>query len=171
MTGLRGFTDAIPLRAAMVRATVFFAIWIILVGGGSIDLLPGAVAALAATWTSLRLLPTGDDRVHPRALGQLAVRFLCQSVLAGTDVARRALDPRLPLDPGFVHYTVRLPPGPRRNTFTTLMSLLPGTVPIGPDERDALVVHCLDVGHPITAQLAPEEALLARIFGEAPGNG
>ena len=61
----------------------------------------------------------------------IAVRFLGQSVVAGVDVARRALDPRLPLPPGLCDLSVGLPPGPARNMFTTLMSLLPGTVPTG----------------------------------------
>jgi len=86
------------------------------------------------------------------------------------DVARRALDPRLPLSPGFAVYPVGLSPGPGRNMFTTLMSLSPGTVPTGPDPRDRLLIHCLDVEQPITAQLAAEEALFARVIGRGPGD-
>jgi multicomponent Na+:H+ antiporter subunit E len=97
------------------------------------------------------------------------LRFLCQSVVAGVDVARRALDPRLPLNPGFVLYAVRLPPGPRRNTFTALMSLLPGTVPTGSAEG-GLLIHCLDVGQPVAAQLAEEEALFARVVEDLQGD-
>jgi multicomponent Na+:H+ antiporter subunit E len=77
------------------------------------------------------------------------------------DVARRALDPRLPIRPGFVAYATRLPRGLRRNTFATLTSLLPGTVPAG--EQDGhLLYHCLDVEQPIIAELAAEEAALVR---------
>ncbi|MGA9819917.1 MAG: hypothetical protein WBQ54_23770, partial [Pseudolabrys sp.] len=36
--------------------------------------------------------------------------FLYQSIVAGVDVALRALNPRLPLQPGFVIYPMRLPP-------------------------------------------------------------
>ena len=92
-------------------------------------------------------------------------------MLAGADVARRALDPKLPLDPGFMRYPSGLPPGTARNAFTALMSLLPGTVPVGSDQNGALVIHCLDVRQPVAAQLAAEEALLVRIIGGAPGNG
>jgi multicomponent Na+:H+ antiporter subunit E len=91
----------------------------------------------------------------------LALRFLAQSVAAGWDVARRAFDPRLPLRPGFVVYPVGLPPGPARNVFTTITSLVPGTVPAG-DDAGGLLYHCLDVEQPVMAQLAAEEAVLAR---------
>jgi multicomponent Na+:H+ antiporter subunit E len=129
------------------------------------------VAALAATWVSLRLLPSGTNHTQPLALTKVALRFLYQSVLAGADVARRALDPRLPLDPGFIPYSTGLPPGTARNAFTALMSLLPGTVPVGSDRSGALVIHCLDIQQPVAAQLADEEALLVRVMGGAPDDG
>jgi multicomponent Na+:H+ antiporter subunit E len=73
--------------------------------------------------------------------------------------------PRLPLRPGFVSYPVRFPPGTARNAFTTLTSLLPGTVPAGHD-REGLVYHCLDVDQPVVPQLAAEEAALSRALGD-----
>jgi len=88
-------------------------------------------------------------------------------VVAGFDVARRALDPRLPLRPGFVAYQMRTPPSPARNLFCTLSSLLPGTLPTGLDEAGMLVVHCLDVEQPVLEQMAVEETMLIRILGEA----
>ncbi len=158
-------------RPAVVRAVGFLVLWMILSGGDPADLVAGVVAALAATWASLRLLPPGTSRLRPAALARLALRFLRQSVVAGADVARRALDPRLPLRPGFVLYPVGLPPGPARNMFTTLMSLLPGTVPTGSDERGRLLIHCLDVEQPVAAQLAAEEARFARVIGGRASGG
>jgi multicomponent Na+:H+ antiporter subunit E len=165
------FPAGIPLRPAVTRAVGFLGVWVMLSGYALVDLLPGAIAALAATWVSLRLLPAGDNRMQPLALTKVALRFLRQSVLAGADVARRALDPKMPLDPGFIRYSTGLPPGTARNAFTALMSLLPGTVPVGSDQSDALVMHCLDIRQPVTAQLAAEEALLVRVVGGAPRNG
>jgi len=129
------------------------------------------VAAVAATWASLRLLPPGAGRVRPGALIVFVFRFLYQSVIAGVDVARRALDPRLPLHPGFVTYPVGLPPGPSRNTFATLMSLLPGTVPTGAAGGGGLLVHCLDVEQPINAQLAAEEEHFSKVVGSVHSDG
>jgi multicomponent Na+:H+ antiporter subunit E len=159
-------------RPVVVRALGFLILWMMFSGGDAADLLAGAVAALAATWASLRLLPPGPSlSMRPAALAGLSSRFLCQSVVAGVDVARRALDPRLPLRPGFVVYPVGLRPGPARNAYTTLMSLLPGTVPTGLDKSGGLLIHCLDVEQPVVAQLAAEEALLVRAIGGVRSNG
>lgn len=46
-----------------------------------------------------------------------------------------------------------------------LASLVPGTLPAGLDGGGAMLVHCLDVGQPVAAQLAIDEALLARAVG------
>jgi multicomponent Na+:H+ antiporter subunit E len=159
------------LPPTIVRAAGFFIIWYMLTGGGAADLLVGAVAALAAVWTSLHLLPPGTSHVRPSALARLVLHFLWQSVVAGVDVARRALHPRLPLRPGFVVYPVGLPPGPACNMFTTLMSLLPGTVPAGSTENGGILIHCLDIEQPVAGQLAAEEALFARVIGGSDSDG
>jgi multicomponent Na+:H+ antiporter subunit E len=70
-----------------------------------------------------------------------------------------------------VIYPVGLAPGPARHTFTSVMSLLPGTVPTGSHNDKTLIIHCLDVEQPVAAQLATEEALFVRVIGEAPRNG
>ena len=142
-----------------------FALWLILAGINPVDMPMGALAAAAATWASLRLLPPGQLRLQPAALIRLAFRFLHQSVRAGFDVARRALDPRLPLRPGFVVFHPRLPIGLKRDAFCTMTSLLPGTLPVGPNGDGDVIVHCLDVTQPVTSQLVNEEALFARAFG------
>jgi multicomponent Na+:H+ antiporter subunit E len=144
---------------ALARAVALLILWLVLAGSDLADLPAGIVAVLAATLTSLRLLPVGPARPSPVLLGPLALRFLYQSVIAGMDVAWRALDPRLPLRPGFVVYSVGFPLGSARNAFAALTSLLPGTVPSG-DEGSRLIYHCLDVDQPVVSQLAAEEAAL-----------
>jgi multicomponent Na+:H+ antiporter subunit E len=125
------------------------------------DIPAAAAAIIAATWTSLRVLEPNASRRSLRGIVRLVLFFLLHSIAAGADVARRALDPRLPLRPGFVAYPTSLPSGLRRNVFATLTSLLPGTVPTG--ERDGhLLYHCLDIEQPILAELAAEEAALVR---------
>ena len=157
-------------RSTMVRMVGFFVLWVILAGGGQADLVAGVVAALMATWASLHLLPPSANYLRPAALARLAAHFLRQSLVAGVDVARRALDPRLPLRPGFVLYPTGLPPSGSRSMFTTLISLLPGSVPTSSDEKGRLLIHCLDVEQPVAAQLAAEEARFLKAIGGA-GSG
>ena len=147
--------------SASWRALGFFCFWLVLGGADLPDLPAAAGAVAAATWMSLRLLAPAASRGSPRAIAQLALLFLYQSVVAGADVARRALDPRLPLRPGFVVYKTGFTPGVSRNIFATLTSLLPGTVPTG-EENGQLVYHCLDIGQPVLAELAAEEEALNR---------
>jgi multicomponent Na+:H+ antiporter subunit E len=153
------------LWSLLARAAGFLGFWLILSEFSAVDLLVGALAALMAALVSLRLLPPRRWTLRPVVLAGLAGRFLRQSIWAGIDVAWRALDPRLPLRPGFVSYRPRLPAGPTRNAFLTMMSLLPGTLPCGPDEEGGLAVHCLDVSQPVVEQLAVEETTFSRAVG------
>jgi multicomponent Na+:H+ antiporter subunit E len=150
------------LSSLLARAAGFLGFWLILSEFGAADLLVGVLAALMAASTSLRLLPPGQWTFRPVVLAGLTVRFLQQSIWAGIDVAWRALDPRLPLRPGFVSYRPQLPPGPARNAFLSMTSLLPGTLPCGPHQEGGLAVHCLDVSQPVVDQLTVEETAFLR---------
>jgi multicomponent Na+:H+ antiporter subunit E len=164
---MRDFIDTVRylLGGSFVRVMFFFIFWLTLYGVKSTGLLVGVATAIVATWASRRLLPPGRGIFHPIALVRLVLRFPLQSIIAGFDVAWRALDPRLPLQPGFVVYQPRLPSGPMRNAFCTITGLLPGTLPSGSDQDGNLVVHCLDVSQPVIEQLATEEAVLQQVLG------
>jgi multicomponent Na+:H+ antiporter subunit E len=152
-------------RSWLVRTAAFLGFWLILFGLRPADFVVAALAALGATWVSLRLLSPGQFKVRPVALIELVLRFLYKSIVAGIDVARRALDPRLPLRPGFVIYHTHLLPGLTRSAFCAETSLLPGTLSCGSDEKGGLVIHCLDVTQPVVEQLAAEETLCTRALG------
>ena len=154
------------MRGAGGRAVGFLGCWLILTLGDPSDLPVGVVAVAAATWTSLHLMPPGAGHLHPLRWAGFISRFLRQAVIAGFDVAWRALDPRLPLRPGFVAYRPLFPPGTRRSAFCAVTSLLPGTLPCGPAADGSLLIHCLDQTQPVTEQLAVEEALFARALGD-----
>ncbi len=42
---------------------------------------------------------------------------------------------------------------------------MPGTLPTGIDDHGALLVHCLDIGQPVAANLKAEERLFIRAVG------
>ncbi len=151
-----------PRHSALLRGAAFFILWLVLMQSLKLpDIAIGAGAAGAATWLSLHLLPPASGCLRFGSLLFLLPHFLWQSVRAGVDVARRAFTPALPLQPGMVSYPLGFGPGLARNTFATITSLLPGTVPC--DEVDgALVYHCLDTDQPVVEQLQEEERRLAR---------
>jgi multicomponent Na+:H+ antiporter subunit E len=159
------------LRSAIFRAAGFFGLWLVLTGADLADLAAGAVAAVAATWASLRLMPAEQWNLRPIRIVQYLLHFLRQSIAAGTDVALRALDPRLPIRPGLVAYQAQLAPGTKRNAFLAIMSLLPGTLPCGPAEGDGQAIHCLDVTEPVVEQLSREETLCMQTFGGSGHDG
>ena len=162
--------DPRTLGSTISRAAGFFAFWLVLNGADAGDLAAGLVAAVLATWASLRLMPAQQWSLRPVKLAGFVLHFLRQSIAAGIDVAWRALDPQLRLQPGFVVYQAQLPPGTTRDAFCAIMSLLPGTLPCGPAEGNGLTIHCLDVTQPVVEQLAAEEALCMQTLGGASRN-
>ena len=163
-------TKAVAPIAAITRWLGFFFLWLVVAGSGVVDLLVGVVTAAAAVWASLLLLPPAGRWPRPVALARLVARFLGQSAVAGADVAWRALDPALPLRPGFRRCPLRLTPGLARSAFCAFSSLLPGTLVAGSEPDGALCVHCLDVGQDVPAQMAVEEAGFVAASGGT-GNG
>jgi multicomponent Na+:H+ antiporter subunit E len=142
---------------ALVRGLLLFGLWLVIDQSlAPVNLALGAVTAAGATWLSLRLLPPETGHIRLVALVSLLPRFLWQSLVAGVDVARRVLNPRMPLAPGFVDYPVKLPRGSARNAFELISSLLPGSVPTHEDEQ-VIEYHALDVRQPVVEQLAAEE--------------
>lgn len=145
------------------RFGAYLALWIILIGFSVTNFAVGLLTAAWATWISVLLLPVADRQVSAIALARLAMRLPWQSLVAGADVARRALDPRMPLQPGFITYATGLEGGPGRNAFRALLSLQPGTLPVSVDESGDLLIHCLDTSQPVAAQLSMEEERFAQV--------
>jgi multicomponent Na+:H+ antiporter subunit E len=150
-------------RVTLCRGAGFLALWVVLIGASPSDLVVGVLVSVAATWTSLALLPSWPHRVRLTAVLLLVPRFLWKSVVAGWDVARRALDPRLPLHTGFVSYQAQFR-GSARNAFASYTSLLPGTLSVE-DDGETLLYHCLDIEQPVAADLASEETALVQVIG------
>jgi len=145
------------MGAATARFLELAVLWIALIRSVQpADLAVGALAAVMATWVSLRLLPPDAGRVKLAALAAHLPWFLWQSMRAGIDVARRALSPSMPLRTGIITYRTGLPRGQARNVFATITSLMPGTVPVE-DSEAGISYHCLDIEQAVAEQLAAEE--------------
>lgn len=148
------------LATAARRMVLFAGLWVILTGTEALAL--GAVAVPAAGWLSLRLLPATRP-IRIRALLAIGPGFAWRSLLGGLDVARRAFDPRLPLDPGWIEVPVDLPEG-GRVALGGELSLMPGTLAAG-SEGERLLVHVLDRGRDHAGAVRDEAARLGRVIG------
>lgn len=151
--------------AILSRSVLSAALWFALAGFDLADAPAAVIAVIAATWASLSLLAPTSARPSVVSLLRLVARFFRQSLIAGLDVAWRALSPSLPLRPGFTSYRPRLSQGPALSAYCTLMSLLPGSLPAWQDDSGTISVHCLDVRQPVAAQMAQEEGLFIRALG------
>jgi multicomponent Na+:H+ antiporter subunit E len=146
------------------RFAFFFCIWLIVANWKLTDLPVGIAAAVLALWLSLRLPPSEPLNLRLAPFAGLISRLLTCSILAGIDIARRALLPRLDLRPGFVAAPLTLQAGENRNAFLLYQSLQPGTLPTGV-EGGHLRVHCLDISQRVVEAIEADEALFKRVIG------
>lgn len=148
----------------IVRGVLFFGLWLVMIGTAPKDWPFGVLAAAAATWTSLALWPA-RTRLSSSGLLMFVLRFLPQAVVAGVEVALRAMAPRISLNPGLASHTTALPQGFARGALCAVMSLQPGKLPVGVGgETDTLLIHCLDMNAPVAADMAAEERAFLRIW-------
>jgi multicomponent Na+:H+ antiporter subunit E len=156
-----GLADA-ATRGAMLT----FVWWVLAEGSWRTPWLAGAVI-LTALATSFALVPAVAWRLPHRALTRFIPYFLGQSLRGGFDVARRALHPRLLIEPGFIEHELFLAPGPARTAFTGILSLLPGTLSVQMTAEHTIRIHVLDVAGSDTARLRELEQRVALLFDPA----
>ena len=163
MNALTATRERASTATLLGRGLGFFVIWLALIGIAHKDMPFGLLAAAAATWASLQLWPS-DGRLSLSGLARFVLRFLPQSVVAGADIARRAMAPRIALNPGLVDYRATLPSGLAQGAMCAVMSLQPGKLPVSCQASGDMLVHCLDTDAPVTAELAADEAAFLRIL-------
>ena len=157
---------AATTRDWAVRFAIGYAVWLVLNGWSTLDAVVGIPAAALAAWASLVLLPSSGRRLKPLRLARFALQFLWQSVAAGVDVAWRVVQPNMPLRPGFVKVTPRIPVGVGRLWFCGLASLQPGSLPCGVDEDGNLLFHCLDTRDDVVGALSRTQDEMMRLWEE-----
>lgn len=154
------------LTALATRAALAAVVWAILVEGRADAWLFGLPVVIAATLASLWLRPPEPLRLRPAASLRALVWFLGRSLVAGVDVAARALRPRMPLAPGFMTIRTRLKDPAARVLLADALTLLPGTLSAGLQD-EAIELHVLDRGAPIEQNVRELEGRIAESFGES----
>ncbi len=127
-------------------AAVLFAVWYLLSGHDSaLILILGAFSALFVAAIARRMALV-DREGHPLHLGWSAPGYWLwlawQIVVANLDVARRILDPRLPIDPSVIRRRAGQRTELGKVIYANSITLTPGTVTIDV-EGDEIVVHAL----------------------------
>ena len=115
----------------------------------------------------------GHIRAIARAVGEdpgpLIEEFDSTWRSAKETTAAEAFRPSMPIRPGVIPYRTNLS-GSTLSAFCAISSLLPGTLPMGGDAQDELLIHCLDVGQPVAADLAREELLFSQVLEGLPSH-
>lgn len=156
------------------RVVIAGLVWWVLTDGalGWDALVIGVPAVVAAAAVSTALLPP----IGWSWIGALRFFgfFLFESWRGGLDVARRALDPRMPLAPGVIRHETRAAPDFARVAIVNTSSLLPGSLSVDVRERD-LLIHALDAasGDARRTLVSSERRIAAmlRLRARAPGDG
>lgn len=159
------------LRTALqllIRGALAVIAWWALVEGETGGVLMASLFIASAAVVSYWLSADSSGPISPGGLLRFVPWFATQSLRGGIDVARRAIDPRLPISPGFVELELTLPPGTARRLLTGIVSLLPGTLSVALDEHAGgpavLRLHVLDTDLPIEPRFRELEQHLARIL-------
>ena len=80
------------------------------------------------------------------------VRFLKELALANYQVVRLVMARQLSIRPGFVSIPLEARTDFEITSFANAITLTPGTISVHiPDERDAIVIHAIDVGPDLDA--------------------
>lgn len=165
--------SADPATAASARPSQWIGrlaalalLWWVVAGGTASSWIVGVPTIVAAALLT-PLAPRGPWGLSLSGALRFAAFFLRESLRGGVDVARRVSASHPRVAPGLVQYLWRLPEdGPARSLFALCVSLLPGTLVANVGERD-LVIHALDTGAPVAAELAALEDAVADLFSLA----
>ena len=153
---------------------VLYLLWILVAGVNTSELILGAVVALIVSYILadyVNALFGLNSIVKSLLFIALYIPILIiELVKANVDVARRVLDPNLPLNPGFVKIPTDIKSDIGKLTLANSITLTPGTLSIDADDEN-VYIHWIDVqGHsPSEYQSKVSlkfEEILRRIFND-----
>lgn len=134
------------LRHTINLSLFLFVIWLLLSGHYTpLLLVLGALSTLLVVLVAMRV-DLVDREIHPVLLKPSALLYWLwlagQVIKANIDVARRILDPRLPIAPTVIKLRATQRTELGRVSYANSITLVPGTVAIDV-EGDAVTVHAL----------------------------
>ena len=126
---------------------VLFVVWLGLTTSLQIqEVIAGLIVSAVIVWLAIPRSTPGMETKPWSLVGLLLYLpvFLKALVLSNLDVARRVLDPRLPIAPGIVRIRTGLEQPYQRLILANSITLTPGTVTLETEGAD-LYVHWIDV--------------------------
>jgi multicomponent Na+:H+ antiporter subunit E len=152
-------SDPMALLWRLLLAAGF---WWTLTGGDSGSWIIGLPAILLGVYISFSLSTPGIHRLCLPALPGFLVYYFSTSLIAGLDIARRILSPRLPLASTMLSFETSLEGLPRW-LFISSLSLMPGSLGVR-SGADGLLIHSLDSADTTRKSLRKLESHIIRLL-------
>lgn len=143
----------------VARGAGFAFVWAILAGGKGWAV--GVPVICLATAVSFQSAKASSWSLA--GIARFLPYFIWNSLRGGVDVAARALNPRLPIDPAVLRYTMKLDDTKARVLMANAVTLLPGTLSADL-QGNVLEVHVLSASDSSQATLAVLERRVADVF-------
>lgn len=136
------------LKSFILSMLVLFGLWVAIAGTDRDELIAGFVTALLVSLLFARRLSVlGEISLHPRSLIRIPVYlavFLSELVKSAVDVARRVVNPSLPINPGIVKVRTRLKSRLGRIVLANSITLTPGTMTVETKD-EYFYIHWIDI--------------------------
>lgn len=125
-----------------------FIIWILLAGSDIQEIIAGAIISFILTIIFFSKASIFSEfNLTPKAIYYVLIYifiFSWELIKSNLDVARRVLDPKLPINPGIVKVKTKLSSKLGRIMLANSITLTPGTLTVETDGED-YYIHWIDV--------------------------
>jgi len=133
----------------LYTSIIMFVLYLILVGTvDSLELITGgAISCIIALFTFKFFSKRGIYNLSPRKVFCAFIYFFYlfwQIIVANLDVARRVIDPRLPINPGIVKVKTTMKSDLGKTAVANSITLTPGTFTLD-IKGDDMYIHWIDV--------------------------
>ncbi|MGB5520832.1 MAG: Na+/H+ antiporter subunit E [Gammaproteobacteria bacterium] len=152
------------INHSLIPLVLLSALWAVIAKGSLSSWVVGMPCIIIAVIAYQRLRFHEKSVIHIGLLPGFTAWFLWHSLLGGMDVAWRALQLEVQLEPGFLRYRLTLPPGQARVFLVNVVSLLPGTLSAD-IEDDILVLHALEANSKATDEVREAELRISTLYG------
>ncbi len=138
------------IKHAILSFLGLMLIWVMLTPPDMQEIVAGLIVSVLVVLLTLGMEPVlGDIRLTPKSLlyGVLYVLvFLRELLVSNLDVARRVIDPKLPIKPGIVKVRTKLQSRIGRTILANSITLTPGTLTTE-IRGDYLYIHWIEIRH------------------------
>ncbi len=138
----------VHLKKFISLSLIMFIIWVLMAGISTNELILGAIVCITLSYVLTNYMNIEFDLFQIPKIVVFLVTYIptlfIELVKANIDVAKRVLNPSLPINPGIVKVPTEIKNEYGKLILANSITLTPGTISIDADD-DCIYVHCIDV--------------------------